>query len=72
MAENLLLVIVTSPPDHPLKAALLAALAGRFPAVDGGVEVVPPDDAGTHAVVEFTGRCGCSWRSGSCRSAVRC
>lgn len=32
-----------------------AALAGRFPAVDGRVEVVPPDGAGTHAVVEFTG-----------------
>ena len=46
---------VTSPPNHPLRSALFAALAGRFPAVDGRVEVVPPDDAGTQAVVEFTG-----------------
>lgn len=46
---------VNPPPDHPLRSALLAALAGRFPAADGVVEVVPPDRAGSHAVVEFTG-----------------
>jgi hypothetical protein len=39
---------------HPLAAVLTAAAAGRFPASDGGVEVLPPDAAGTHAVVEFT------------------
>ena len=40
---------------HPLHEALQAAAEGRFPAVDGLVEVHPPDDAGTHATVEFTG-----------------
>jgi hypothetical protein len=40
--------------SHPLAAVLTAAAAGRFPAPDGGVEVLPPDD-GTHAVVELTG-----------------
>ena len=40
---------------HALSEALQAAAEGRFPAVDGLVEVHPPDDSGTHAVVEFTG-----------------
>ena len=34
---------------------LVAAANGSFPAVDGRVEVVPPDAAGTEAVVAFTG-----------------
>jgi hypothetical protein len=41
--------------DHPLGVALLHAAQGRFPPVDGVVEVVGPDRTGTHAVVEFTG-----------------
>jgi hypothetical protein len=44
---------------HPLHDLLVAAAAGRFPPVDGSVEVMPPwrDDQGRehHAVVEFTG-----------------
>ena len=40
---------------HALSEALQAAADGRFPAVDGLAEVHPPDDSGTHAVVEFTG-----------------
>ena len=40
---------------HPLSAVLDAAAAGRFPAVDGVVEAVPPDEHGTCAIVEFTG-----------------
>jgi hypothetical protein len=41
--------------DHPLGRALAASLRGRFPPVDGLVDVVPPDPAGTCAVVCFTG-----------------
>ncbi|MDJ0771498.1 MAG: hypothetical protein QNJ12_22115 [Ilumatobacter sp.] len=41
--------------DHPLAGVLRDATAGCFPPVDGTVEVVPPDPAGQHAVVEFTG-----------------
>jgi hypothetical protein len=41
--------------DHPLGAALAAAVDGRFPAVDGEAEIVPPDADGTCAVVCFTG-----------------
>jgi len=41
--------------DHPLLGILTAAAAGRFPPVDGAVEVMPPDQAGTWAVVELTG-----------------
>jgi hypothetical protein len=40
---------------HPLHLALVDAAEGRFPAVDGVVDIVGPDEAGTHAVVEFTG-----------------
>lgn len=40
---------------HRLAELLVAATAGRFPQVDGQVEFVPPDDAGTCAAVEFTG-----------------
>jgi hypothetical protein len=40
---------------HPLAAVLVAAAHGSFPPADGRVEVVPPDDRGTEAVVEFTG-----------------
>lgn len=41
--------------SHPLAAILTAAAAGRFPTPDGAVETLPPDDDGTHAVVELTG-----------------
>lgn len=40
---------------HPLAAVLRDAVAGRFPAADGRVDVLPPDAAGTQAVVAFTG-----------------
>ncbi len=40
---------------HPLHEVLVAAAAGRFPPVDGVIEVLPPDAAGTSAAVEFTG-----------------
>ncbi len=41
--------------SHPLAAILTAAAAGRFPPADGGVDVLPRDADGTHAVVELTG-----------------
>jgi hypothetical protein len=41
--------------DHPLGTILEAAAAGRFPPVDGHVEVLPPDADGTWAVVAFSG-----------------
>jgi hypothetical protein len=41
--------------DHPLKAVLEDAAAGRFPPVDGAFDVLPPDDSGFRAVVAFTG-----------------
>jgi hypothetical protein len=34
---------------------LVAAVGGRFPPADGGIEVVPPDPWGVDAVVCFTG-----------------
>ncbi|HYN34814.1 MAG TPA: hypothetical protein VES40_19475 [Ilumatobacteraceae bacterium] len=40
---------------HSLLEALLAAADGRFPEVDGRVDVVVPLDGDHHAVVEFTG-----------------
>jgi hypothetical protein len=40
---------------HPLAAVLEDAAAGRFPAADGRVDVCPPDDEGTRAVVALTG-----------------
>ena len=39
---------------HALASVLVAAAGGRFPPVDGAVEVLPPA-LGTRAVVEFTG-----------------
>ena len=39
---------------HPLAAVLTDAVAGVFPPADGSFDVVPPDPAGTHAVVELT------------------
>ena len=39
---------------HPLFAVLMCAIRGEFPRPDGALDVVVPDDAGTHAVVEFT------------------
>ena len=41
--------------DHPLATVLAAAVVGRFPAADGGVEVLPTDNHGTSAVVAMTG-----------------
>jgi hypothetical protein len=40
---------------HELHRVLLDAVAGRFPPVDGGVDVVAPMAGDHHAVVEFTG-----------------
>jgi hypothetical protein len=40
---------------HPLHEALAAAAVGRFPPVDGLVEVLAPMYGDHHAVVEFTG-----------------
>lgn len=40
---------------HPLLPVLIAAAEGRFPPADGVVEILPPDEAGTWAVVELTG-----------------
>ncbi|MGH8911197.1 MAG: hypothetical protein ACRDVD_01695, partial [Acidimicrobiia bacterium] len=40
---------------HPLLPVLIDAAEGRFPPVDGVVEILPPDDSGTWAVVELTG-----------------
>ena len=40
---------------HPLLAILHDAAEGRFPPVDGAVEVLPPDETGSWAIVEFTG-----------------
>ena len=46
---------MTPPHGHPLAAALVAAARGAFPPVDGQVEVLPPDQSGTEAIIEFTG-----------------
>lgn len=43
------------PRGHPLTEVLVAASSGSFPPVDGVVDVLPPDDHGTEAIVEFTG-----------------
>lgn len=40
---------------HPLYEALVAAAGGRFPPVDGEVEVYRPTPDGPHVVHEFTG-----------------
>jgi len=40
---------------HELHRVLLDAVDGRFPAVDGGVDIVAPMAGDHHAVVEFTG-----------------
>lgn len=40
---------------HPLLAHFLAAAAGDFPAVDGGVTVYPPLEGGIECSVAFTG-----------------
>jgi hypothetical protein len=40
---------------HPLHAGLIAAAQGRFPPIDGQVEVHPPEPDGLHVVHEFTG-----------------
>ena len=41
--------------EHPIGAALRAAVAGSFPPVDGAYEVVTPWRPGIEAVVAFTG-----------------
>jgi GNAT superfamily N-acetyltransferase len=46
---------VISTPMHPLYDALVDAAHGRFPPVDGRVEVFTPMVGDHHAVVEFTG-----------------
>ena len=46
---------VISDAVHELHRVLLAAADGRFPAVDGDVEVMAPMPGDHHAVVEFTG-----------------
>lgn len=40
---------------HPLRAALIAAAGGDFPAADGLVDVFAPSQGGMHVVHEFTG-----------------
>jgi hypothetical protein len=42
---------------HELHRILLDAAGGRFPDVDGAVEVLAPMTGDHHAVVEFTGHC---------------
>jgi hypothetical protein len=46
---------VTDGVDHPLARVLRHAAHGAFPPVDGVAELLPPDRAGTRAVVSFTG-----------------
>ncbi len=46
---------VSASSPHPLLAVLHAAGNGVFPDVDGRVEVLPSDRAGTGAIIEFTG-----------------
>ena len=41
--------------EHPLAGLISAAVAGRFPAADGGWERMPPWRPGLEAVVAFTG-----------------
>lgn len=41
--------------EHPVAEVMRDVARGCFPPVDGVAEVVPPDPAGTHAVVDFTG-----------------
>jgi hypothetical protein len=52
---NVLCDAVTDAVDHPLAGVLRAAAGGAFPSVDGLAELLPPDAAGTCAVVSFTG-----------------
>jgi hypothetical protein len=52
---NVLCDAVTDAVDHPLAGVLHAAADGVFPPVDGVAELLPPDAAGTCAVVSFTG-----------------
>jgi hypothetical protein len=47
--------VVVAASAHPLFGVLERAADGVFPAVDGLVDVLPPDDAGTWAIAEFTG-----------------
>jgi hypothetical protein len=52
---NVLCDAVRDPVDHPLAGVLRDTANGVFPPVDGIVELLPPDAAGTRAVVSFTG-----------------
>lgn len=52
---NVLCCAVTDAVDHPLVSVLRDAANGMFPPVDGVADLMPPDAAGTHAVVSFTG-----------------
>jgi len=40
---------------HPLLPVLLAAAEGSFPAIDGGVTMLPPHRRGLESIVSFTG-----------------
>jgi hypothetical protein len=55
IAVNVLCDAVTDAVDHPLAGVLRDAANGVFPHVDGIAEILPPDAAGTRAVVSFTG-----------------
>jgi hypothetical protein len=52
---NVLCDAVTDAVDHPLAGVLRAAARGVFPPDGGLAELLPPDAAGTCAVVSFTG-----------------
>ena len=41
--------------EHPLRRILERAAGESFPPADGGVDVLSPDEAGTRAVVAFSG-----------------
>ena len=52
---NVLCDAVTDAVDHPLAGVLCDAADGVFPPADGVAELLPPDAAGTCAIVSFTG-----------------
>ena len=46
---------MSGPDVHPLRGILVDAVDGRYPPVDGDVELHSADEHGTEAIVEFTG-----------------
>jgi hypothetical protein len=52
---NVLCDAVTNAVDHPLAGVLRDAADGVFPPADGVAELLPPDAAGTCAILSFTG-----------------